>query len=217
MMLARSPRHVPQGTGYAQIGSVAPQFEYLDALVTTMIRQRPDDRLPSVETVKRELIARGNEFVSRQELSRLSNKVLPVTAVDDPLVTDPIRVIDASWDNGVLTLYLNRHVNPAWVQVLQFGGYSRSAIMGVGPERFKFAGDRASVPVSGDSAQRAVDYFKSWLPLVNQIYAHNCNKSWTNKTVQFAQNWNGRFVAEKRRSKSTHDSRCSFSRPTHTH
>ena len=43
--------------------------------------------------------------------------------------------------------------------------------MGVGPERFKFAGDRASVPVSGDSAQRAVDYFKSWLPLVNQIYA----------------------------------------------
>ena len=136
-----------------------------------MIRQRPDDRLPSVETVKRELIARGNEFVSRQELSRLSNKVLPVTAVDDPLVTDPIRVIDASWDNGVLTLYLNRHVNPAWVQVLQFGGYSRSAIMGVGPERFKFAGDRASVPVSGDSAQRAVDYFKSWLPLVNQIYA----------------------------------------------
>jgi serine/threonine protein kinase len=49
-------REIPHGTGYKVIGSVAPQYAYLDDLVTQMLRQSPDDRPASIEVVKRELI-----------------------------------------------------------------------------------------------------------------------------------------------------------------
>ena len=59
---------VPQGSGHKRIGDVAPQYGYLDTSVDRMIRQSPAERPGSIAEIKRELIARGNEFVSQQKL-----------------------------------------------------------------------------------------------------------------------------------------------------
>ena len=75
---------VLQGTGHKQIGSVAPQYAYLDALIDRMVRHSPDDRPTSIAEIKQELIARGNEFVAQQRLSQLKNTVVPESDIEDP-------------------------------------------------------------------------------------------------------------------------------------
>lgn len=162
---------VPQGTGYATIGSRIAELGYLDDLVALMIQHDVRNRPQSIALVKRELAGRRNDFIQRQELDRLKQKVIPTSALDDPLETDPIRVIDAKIDrDGLLKIQLNRAPNPEWVQAIQFGNYSKTSIMNLGPERFSFAGDIASVSVRPDSAQRAIDFFKEWLRPATEIY-----------------------------------------------
>jgi serine/threonine protein kinase len=164
---------VPHGTQYRAIASVSADHGYLDDLVNAMMRYVANDRPASIDAIKQHLIARKNEFVERQRLSQLQNIVVRVSDVDDPLAMEPVRVVAADWRRGVLTLTLSRKVNAEWSQVLQFGSYSKSSILGKGPERFRIEGNTASIPVPDDDVQRAIDFFKSWLGPTQQIYAQN--------------------------------------------
>jgi len=160
---------IPQGTDYENIGSIAPEYGYLDDLVSTMLRQSPSARPESVETIKRELIGRKQEFVTRQRISELKQTVVPVTDIDDPLLADPPRLVNADWDRGQLTLFFQRPVNPKWVQALHnMGGHS--ALLGKGPEVFSFAGEKASIAARENEVQQIIDYFKQWLPMANRKY-----------------------------------------------
>jgi serine/threonine protein kinase len=161
---------VPQGTGYALISGIAPALAYLDDLVGEMLRQSIADRPATIDAIKQELIGRRNDFITRQELSALSKQVIPRNEIDDPIVLDPIRVVSAVWKDGTLSMKLSQHVNPNWVQILQFGAYSKSSIMGRGPETYRIVADQASVSVPSEEAQRAIDFFKSWLPHAHELY-----------------------------------------------
>ncbi len=163
---------VPQGTEYKTIGSVAPSFSYLDGLVAAMLRQAAGERPASIEMIKRELIGRKQEFITRQRLSELKQTVVPVTDLDDPLIADPPRLVDIDVAQGTLTLILQRAVSPkwrqAWVQMARTS--SLSYLMNKGPDRFSFSENRASIPAREDEVQQIVDYFKSWLPMANRVY-----------------------------------------------
>jgi serine/threonine protein kinase len=162
---------IPHGTQYKTIASVLGDHGYLDDLVNAMMRHAASDRPASIDTIKQQLIARKNDFVERQRLSQLQNAVVRVSDVDDPLATEPVRVVDADWERGVLTLTLSHYVNADWSQVLQFGSYSKTSIMGKGPESFSINGNKATVHVRDDDVQRAIDFFKTWLVPTQQIYA----------------------------------------------
>ena len=153
---------VPYGTGYKTIVKVVPSYEYLDELVSAMIRQ-------SIDEVKQQLIGRKNEFVTRQQLSKLKATVIPVTDIDDPLIADPPKLINFDWDNGVLTLFLHRPVNSMWVWALQNMG-SYSSLLGKGPETFAIDGNKAIISAQDYQVQDIINYFKGWLPTVNQVY-----------------------------------------------
>jgi hypothetical protein len=123
---------VPQGTAYRLISEVAPEYGYLDDIVAMMIRQVSSDRPGTVESIKQQLIARKNEFITRQRISEMKQTVVPITDIDDPLVLDPPRLIGFDWDRGQLTLRLSRPVNQIWVweygQSLFFVGKRTRAI-----------------------------------------------------------------------------------------
>ena len=57
---------VPAGTGYRTIESVAADYGYLDSIVEQMIRQTPDDRIQTIDGIKREIDAHGHETISYQ-------------------------------------------------------------------------------------------------------------------------------------------------------
>lgn len=103
---------VSHGAGFKTIASVFPRYAWLDEVVDQMIQQDPDKRLKSINAVKRQLIGREQNYVTRQRLSETQNVVIPVGNEDDPLVLDPPEVIDFDWHQGMLALILSRPVNP---------------------------------------------------------------------------------------------------------
>lgn len=164
---------VPHGTEYQTIGSVAPAYAYLDEMVSEMIRQASADRPASIEAIKNALIGRKQEFITHQRLSSLRQTVVPVTDLDDPLVSDPPHLTRIDYQQGVLFLYFQRPVSEKWHQAFLHMGTrsSYTSVMGKGPERFTVSGDHASIPAEEHQLQQIVDYFKDWLPKANGFYA----------------------------------------------
>jgi serine/threonine protein kinase len=160
---------VPHGTGFKTIESVASDYSYLDALVVEMIQQSPRERYASIEIIKQQLKARGLEFIESQKLDKLKQKAIPVSDIDDPLITDPPRIIEADWNNGMLRLIFSCPLNQKWHYALcNMGSYS--APWGKGPERFKIVGNIAMIDAKSDEVQTIIDYFKQWLPKANEVY-----------------------------------------------
>ncbi len=166
---------IPYGTSFKTIGLDAPDYAYLDDLVAGMLCQSPEDRFPSIEAVKNQLIARGNEFVTRQRVSELKNTVIPVTELDDPLIDDPPRLVGFDWDQGTLTLVLSRPVNALWILQLQ-NMKNYTWVPDQPPNAFAFSGKEAAVRVPENEVQRVIDHFKQWLPKANSMYAYRVRR-----------------------------------------
>lgn len=165
---------VPHGTKYKTISSVAPDYGYLDEIVSAMLRQTAVERPGSIEKIKQELIGRKQEFVTHQRISELKQTVVPVTDLDDPLIIDPPYLVNFDYEpkQGVLFLILQRPINAKWIDawhyMARFGTYT--SFMNKGPERFSFSGEKANIPAREDEVQQTINYFKDWLPIANRVY-----------------------------------------------
>lgn len=95
---------VPYGTNFKLITEVTDLFRYLDGVVEKMLAQDPHARYGSIEDIKRELIARGEEHISLQKVSELEKVVIPAAEVDHPIVKDPMRIVNVDWADNVLTI-----------------------------------------------------------------------------------------------------------------
>ena len=162
---------IPQGTNYKTIASVASDCSYLDELVDSMIRQSPNDRPASIDSIKQELIGRKNEFIQRQQLSQLRNTVIPVSEIDDPLIAEPPRLVDFDWQNGLLTLTLSRSVTDKWIQTFYRINW-RQSLMGKEPSAFTFSRTKTEVQIRAEErqVQDIINCFKPWLPTTNNDY-----------------------------------------------
>lgn len=158
---------VPHGTGYKVIASAAPEFAYLDPLVEWMIQNGPEARPDSIDTIKRELIARGNAFVALQRVDAITKEVVPEFEAGK---VDPLKIVSADWENGRLILELNRMPENGWMQRFKQPNGNWSSIMGSGPENFQFNGTKAIVGASEQSAQQIIDYAKGYVEMANRSY-----------------------------------------------
>lgn len=159
-------------SSYRLIGDVSAEHAYLDALVAKMIAQDPKHRPLTVEDVKSQIQKYHVEAVSLQRLSQLEQVVIPAGEIDDPLAHRTPKLKSADWNDGTLTLILDMPVSTRWNEVLSYRLGSYSAVMGLGPEHFRFNGDTAALRVEAHSAQNAIDHFKEWLPKVTAIYKY---------------------------------------------
>jgi len=166
-------REVIQGTGYRTIGSVAPDYAYLDKIVETMVRQSPDERPASIKVVKQQLIARGNEFISMQRLTKLKNTVVPSLEVDDPLINDPPQLVEVDYRQDQLILILSQPVTKEWLDAFVDLPYTGGSpfIVNSEPSKFRFRGNEAMIPLpTRGTLQQLVDRFKYYLTGANNAY-----------------------------------------------
>lgn len=160
---------VLQGSGYKTIASVAPDFAYLDDLVGTMVRQSPLDRPGTVGAIKGELRKRGNEFVSAQRISKLTQTVVPESELDDPLVLNPVQLVDVDYRGDMLFFELKPTVNPNWVHCFgNMGSYQ--SVLGKGPPHFGWDHGRAVIQANEQEAPQIVEFFKKYVDQANAAY-----------------------------------------------
>jgi serine/threonine protein kinase len=162
---------VPQGAGYRHISAVAQDFSYLDGIVEQMIQQNPAGRPASIDLIKDQLIASGNHFIAQQKLDQLKKQVIPETAVDDPFITNPIRIERvADYRGGRLVFELSAPPPPNWIMAFHNLGYYAAA-MGSEPGSFAIRGTTASVGItSEEAAQRVVNHAKDYVDRANAAY-----------------------------------------------
>jgi serine/threonine protein kinase len=161
---------LPQGTRFQKIGDVSSEYQYLDSIVDLMLDQNPDQRPKDIGSIKKELIAHKNAFVSEQKLSRLKNTVVPKYESDDPLINEPIQLENVDYQKEELIFKLNQTPNEDWKNIFHNpkGGYS--SLMGYEPNTFRFYKDQAIHFVEEGDVQEVVNYFKNYLELANRGY-----------------------------------------------
>ncbi len=160
-------RDIPQGVDYKTVGSVAPDYAYIDDLIKKMIQQKPETRIFIIEEIKRELIARKNEFIVRQQLDEARKKVISVAVADQ---VEPVRLIGVDYQSGNLTFELSRVPEPGWIQRFQQPKEGFSEIMGKGPVAFQFSGKTAVIPAREAEAQQLVNNFKQYIQMATRGY-----------------------------------------------
>jgi serine/threonine protein kinase len=188
------------GTGHKLISSVAPEYGYLDPLVDLMARQSPDDRPASIDEIKKQLISRGNEFVSLQKLNQLKNTVVRSDEPDDPLLTDPIRLASIDFDGEQLQLILNRQPNADWIRAFHsIGGFR--FIVGKEPANFQFYLHTAVIPATERQVQMLVDYFKSYVEKANLDYREHVRNTQLKREEAMRRDLQERIAREERRQR----------------
>lgn len=163
-------REVPQGAGYKLIATVASQFSYLDPIVDRMIQQDPAARFSSLEEVKKELIARGNEFVVLQQLRAKEREVVPVSAVPE---TVPTTIMNVDWQRDRLTIRVSKVPEPGWIRRFQQPRENFNSIGGAHPSQMQFSGDQVSMYADERSVQAIVNYFKQYLEMADRGYCRD--------------------------------------------
>ena len=157
------------GLGKPDIGDVAPNYAYLDWTVGRMTNPEPERRL-SVTEVKRELIARGLEFLSIQRLNALKTEILREREVDDPLLRNPIAIQAVDFKGETIYLTLNVAPPDDWVKAFRSSGASAGPA-GIGPERFVFLGKLAHLKLArGVDPQQLLEFAKVYVDAANRQY-----------------------------------------------
>lgn len=160
---------VPHGAGYREVAAVASAYAWLDPLIRDMIGQDPQARPADVAAVKTRLRQYAEEAVTQQRLSALSQKVIPVGEIEDPLAHVPLRVIDTDWQpNGLMKLYFDRQIHRAWIDAFRRMP-SYQWMPGFEPARFTLQPDHALITgVREQDVGDVLHHFEQWLPLVTQ-------------------------------------------------
>lgn len=161
----------PQSSEFQTIASISPAHAYLDDLVSQMTNPDPAERPPSIDEIKKQLIARGNEFFSRQRLNSLRSEVLPESEAGDSFLANPIRIVSADYSDGTIFFKLNANPTPNWIAAFKNPRSAFSFYTGAEPETFAFSGDAMNVKLPGDAnARQFVQYTKSYIDLANAQY-----------------------------------------------
>ena len=166
-----------QGTGYKTISYVAPDFSYLDQLVEQMVQQNPDARPSSINEVKKILIGYRNQFVTRQKLSTMQNRVVPEFEVDDPLVLIPIEIKNWDYQNEELVFHLSRKPNQEWIDEFKNQQGGHTSVLGVcRPSLFRFDGNIARIRPKPNHEQQILNLFKGYISKANENYKNRKEK-----------------------------------------
>ncbi len=134
------------------------------------MRSQDPSRRPSIGDVKRELIARGQQFVELQRLNAMKKQVVPESEIDDAIIADPIRIVQKlDYRDGILALKLNQPVNDIWEacfrnRATRFSGNMSAAYV-------SFHRDVVNIRASEHSIPEGVRFVQDYLPLANEDYA----------------------------------------------
>jgi serine/threonine protein kinase len=186
------------GLGHPDIGDVAPNFAYLDWTVGRMTNPEPSRR-PSVSEVKRELIARGHEFLSLQRLNALKTEILRESEPDDPLVRNPIAIQAVDFKGDTLYLTLSTVPPTAWVQAFHAGDTDPRAGHH-GPNRFIFLGRLAHMKIGrGLDPAQLLEFAKIYVAAANRLYAETATAEYRHALEAEREKRRAMIAAEERR------------------
>ncbi len=181
------------GKNHKTIADVSKDYGYLDDVIERMLQQEASGRYQELEELKRDLSVLSREYIASLKISQLDETIIPAHEIDDPIVADPIKIVDVSWEDGILNIHLNHQPSYEWMWALHnMGNYS--SLLGKGPESFNFKDSKATIGArDANESQQIINHFKQWLPNIAVAYE--------NKLIQKAKNEEQEKINEVRKEK----------------
>jgi hypothetical protein len=134
-----------------------------------MLNNDPNKRPKDIDTIKSDLIAHRNTFVSQQKLRQLEKTIVPKYESEDPLINNPVKIASVDYSNGMLFLKLSPKANSSWIGIYHsMSEFSYSSTCH--PKLFNVTTDQADVRVAEEDVQETVNFFKGYLDRANQDY-----------------------------------------------
>lgn len=160
---------VPHGQGFTTIGSVFPDFKFLDPIAIKMLAQNPVDRYETIGAVKLDIQKYRTEAIALQRVDVISKTVVREDEITDPLAIEPPKIIDVDWKDDYLHLTLNLQPSQGWIHAFQnLGNYH--SFMGAGPSTVAWRGSVALIRTRSQDAQQQVNMFKDWIVATTQNF-----------------------------------------------
>lgn len=170
-------RQLIGGTDYKTIGSIYPEYAFLDDIVEALYKQNPKDRMFPASRVRQELRARIEIQNKEAELEKANAAILKqenkaVSVIDIPRITN-IQV-----KGNRLLFYMDNVIPDGWLEIMRYGSFSHSALCGYEKHCFSRQDEKTIfVPIFDHTSQEAIktiiEYYKEWIPTVTAIYNNN--------------------------------------------
>ncbi len=194
---------VPHGKGHKRVSDVSPDYAYYDEVIDWLTQHEASNRPSSVDEVRIRLIGLGKEAGARLKISAIENAVIPVTKADDPLISDPPRLVGCDLQGHTIHLKLSTKVTSKWVHAFQHTNY-HTALMGAGPTDFSFGGDSVTLTMrynepNAGNVQQIVNDFKRFLDLGAVLYRDLENARMRREDEEFRRQKEAQLKKEKHR------------------
>jgi hypothetical protein len=90
----------------------------------------------------------------------------------DPLVREPVRIVNRDYVRGALVLTLNHEVPQGWAVVFHdIHAVPLGPAWNLEPSAVRFEGNKVRLPIHEEGAPEAFTMFQQWLDRANQFYA----------------------------------------------
>ena len=177
---------LPLGENYKRIGSVCPDFSFLDSVVSEMREQDVETRLYPINKVATHILAAKQDWEQSQELLALSQET---DSDETPYQISSLSISGYELEDGWLTLEMSgidneKHFDK-WFRVLQDGNYSRTSVWGFGPERLRNLGFRkvglSISSLSQEQLNKTISYFKEWMESARVVFNREVSNEFERK------------------------------------
>lgn len=164
---------IPQGEDYKKIRDVNPDYDFLDGLVSLLIKHHKEARLQPIEKVILDIGARIKNKNIEDKLKKEIERKIDESELKDPLIIDPIRIINAEVRGNKLFFKLNQSTNGLWIQCFQ-SFVANGNISNYPKEAYHIDDNNISVILRNDYNERLLTelgrFLKGWISIANQRY-----------------------------------------------
>lgn len=166
-------REIPQGIDYPRIADINSEYAYLDPVVEELLRQHPEDRLYPEDKIISEMKLRAEQQRRTEEtekLRKIQNQLIQPEKFE-------AHIVGKEYRDGCIQFIFDRDLNAEWTQLIKYGSFSHSAIMGYEKERLKeyrYRNNQMGLPIHGDEAPATIStlisHMNDWVAKTNELY-----------------------------------------------
>ena len=163
---------IPQAVGHKRIADVSAEYKYLDDLFDLLFKQDPNERLYPEDAILSDLKILAEQYKRNEEKEKLKAIINEIVVPEE---FSPNLINLEFVDNDIRFIFDT--ILPAdWFQILAYGSYSRSFLMGYDSNKLKIVNENTiAMPLrdgeTKETIKQVVESVKNWVVTVSQEYS----------------------------------------------
>lgn len=170
---------IPQASDYKTIGSVDPEYKYLDEIFIELFKQNSVDRLYPEEKIFTEMKILAEKYMREEEKLRLQN------VIDETIIPEEFNatIVNKRFRNNRLIFTLDCEISTDWFKIISSGSFGQhSVLLGYEPRHLNKEGKceisiRLHKNETESNLRSIVNNVSEWIQATNIVYSSYLKKN----------------------------------------